>query len=197
MPTLAELNLTRIIPSSYGVEVDLMYANKKHKFNIFGQLYRADAPCLLESKTAKCLKAAVKLAKERYGWKLIIHDAFRPSEAQIKMFDMQGDDFSIVAPPGKSYHTRGAAIDVSVKGVDMGAKVDEPGPTGRHDCFELAKNEQKNKEFLHNRYRLRTLMLDAGLEGINNEWWHYQLPGGLVGKPIKDDQLPDKYKILV
>lgn len=197
---LADLNLVEITESDYGLKIDLMYADENHPYNIAGQVYWPQAKCLLHKEAALCLKKAAQFAKERYGWTLVVHDAFRPLEAQQFLVDNYPNPEFIVQPE-KSRHVRGAAVDVSVHDkdghtVDMGTNVDAPTSDSGHNCWYLKNDPVLNKQIIGNRVRLAALMWDAGFEGISNEWWHYQLPQVDDWKIIYNKDLPTDYKMM-
>ena len=109
------------------------------------------------------------------GWHLLVFDAFRPSEAQYRMWAHTPDPNFLADPNRGSPHSRGVAIDLTLvetatgEILDMGTGFDAFTPLSFHGNMEISKEAQKN------RYHLLGLMTAAGWDCYLKEWWHYQL----------------------
>ncbi|WP_028504845.1 M15 family metallopeptidase [Ruminococcus sp. FC2018] len=161
-----------------------------------------EEPCaLLTIEAARALKAVSSELFVR-GYRLKVFDAYRPACA-VKQFVLWGlEDQDIRMKPyfypelekqelfikgyiaGKSSHSRGSAVDVTLfdmktgKEVDMGSPFDLFSPVSHPDCKEVTQEQYEN------RMVLRSAMVRGGFEPINCEWWHFML---------KDEPYPDTY----
>ena len=163
--------LVEITEHDYAVELDLKYATSD---NFTGKPVYNRAQCFLHEVAAHHLKIAVNLAAEQ-GWRLRIFDAFRPSEAQWKLWNHTPDPEFLADPRRGSPHSRGVAVDVTLidqatgEALDMGTGFDAFTPLSHHGNPEISIDAQ------HNRFLLMGLMTTAGWDFFRNEWWHYQL----------------------
>ena len=163
--------LVEITEATHGVELDLKYATDD---NFTGQPVYARAACYLHSEAEKCLIRARDLAG-RQGFKLRIFDAFRPSEAQWKLWNHTPDSDFLADPRRGSPHSRGVAIDLTLiaadtgKALDMGTGFDAFTPLSHHGNPDILPEAERN------RLVLMGLMTTAGWDFYRNEWWHYQL----------------------
>lgn len=163
--------LIQIKAPEYHVLFDIAYATEQ---NFTGKpVYRA-AHCYLHENAAAKLQAAITLAAA-IGLKLKIFDAFRPSEAQWKLWEHTPDPNFLADPRRGSPHSRGVAIDLTLctpDGVelDMGTPFDAFTPLSHHGVTEGI-----SAEGVRNRLLLMGMMTDAGWDFYRNEWWHYQL----------------------
>ena len=161
-----------------------------------------EEPCaLLTMEAARALKAVSSELFVR-GYRLKVFDAYRPACA-VKQFVLWGlEDQDIRMKPyfypelekqelfikgyiaGKSSHSRGSAVDVTLfdmktgKEVDMGSPFDLFSPLSHPDCREVTQEQYES------RMVLRSAMVRGGFEPINCEWWHFML---------KDEPYPDTY----
>ncbi|MFB3905282.1 MAG: D-alanyl-D-alanine dipeptidase [Acidobacteriota bacterium] len=152
---------------------DLRYATPN---NFLKTAVYTDTRCrLLPSLAAKLNRAQQALEKEGLGLK--VYDCYRPPSVQKKMWALVPDERYVANPnAGGSNHNRGAAVDLTL--VD-GSGHELEMPTG-FDAFtpEAAHYSQAvAPEKRAHRMLLRQLMEQVGLEAMETEWWHYQLPG--------------------
>ncbi len=165
------MRLIPITSKSHGVVLDIKYATMD---NFTGKPIYARPGCYLIDDANALLKKTVDMAQIQ-GWHLLIFDAFRPSEAQYKMWAHTPDPDFLANPSHGSPHSRGTAIDLTLvesatgKILDMGTKFDSFTPLSFHGNMEISKKAQEN------RYLLLGLMTAAGWDCYLNEWWHYQL----------------------
>ncbi len=161
-----------------------------------------EEPCaLLTKKAARALKT-VSNEMIVQGYRLKIYDAYRPVNA-VKHFVMWGiEDLDIRMKPifypnlekqelfkkgyiaGKSSHSRGSTVDLTLfnmqtgKDVDMGSPFDWFGEESHPDFKGITQQQYDN------RMLLRNAMLRNGFMPIDCEWWHFTL---------KDEPYPDIY----
>ena len=179
------MTLAPITEATHGVELDLKYATSD---NFTGQPIYSRADCYLHVEAEKLLKIARDLA-EVQGWRLCIFDAFRPSEAQWKMWNHTPDPDFLADPRRGSPHSRGVAVDLTLidaqsgEALDMGTGFDAFTPLSHHGNTEISTDAQKN------RLLLMGLMTTAGWDFYRNEWWHYQLFDSRDYELFSDDDL--------
>ena len=177
------MSLVEITPESHDVRIDLKYATAD---NFTGKpVYRADAKCYLNADAAALLTKAVGLAKTQ-GYRFIIYDAFRPSEAQWKLWEHTPDPSFLADPAKGSPHSRGAAVDLVLcrwdfTPLDMGTAFDEFHPRSHHGRLDV------NAEAQRNRLLLMGIMTSADWDFYRNEWWHYQLFNARARYPVYSD----------
>lgn len=175
--------LVCITEESHGVKISLAYATAD---NITGRKIYSNTVCALHPDAEQCLRKAVAHA-QRAGFSLLIYDAYRPTQAQQRLWDFLPDDHYVTPPTKGSAHTRGVAIDLSLvdkNGValDMGTGFDDMSSLSHTDCQDLPEH------IIQNRLLLLGIMLHAGFKEINYEWWHYQLPNAFE-YPLLDSDL--------
>src|SRR5579875_2103738 len=110
----------------------------------------------------------------RLGLLLKIFDAFRPSEAQWRLWAARPDPEFLADPRRGSPHSRGVAVDLTLVAadgtpLDMGTPFDAFTPLSHHGAPQLPVAAQQN------RLLLLGLMSAAGWDFYAREWWHYQL----------------------
>jgi zinc D-Ala-D-Ala dipeptidase len=162
--------LIEITEASHDVVLDIRYATAD---NIAGKPIYARPGCYLNPEAEKLLRHAVDLARP-LGLRFKIFDAFRPSEAQWRLWNARPDPEFLADPRRGSPHSRGAAIDLNlIDGdggeLDMGTGFDAFTPLSHHADTEIPLAAQRN------RLTLLGLMTAAGWDFYRNEWWHYQL----------------------
>lgn len=170
MPELL-FDLVEIKQPEFDVEIDIRYATTN---NFTGELVYKQPKCLLHKEAAEKLQKAILLAAQ-LGLRFKIFDAFRPSEAQFKLWAHTPDPNFLADPTKGSPHSRGVAVDLNLidtNGVelDMGTAFDEFSPLSHHGVIEgISAQAQQN------RLILMGIMTTAGWDFYRNEWWHYQL----------------------
>lgn len=157
--------------------LDLKYAGtdnflKKDVYSPFGL-----AACYVHPEMhAKLMELEPFLEKEQL--RLVIFDCYRPLEVQKAMWEILPDRRYVANPATGSLHNRGSAIDCALAD-DHGDLLEFPTP---FDSFTAKaspnyKCPAADPGPCQNRDKLGGLMRSAGFEGINTEWWHFQLPG--------------------
>ena len=170
-PSLPLLPLVEIAAPTFDVDIEIAYATAE---NITEQPVYGRAACYLHPDAAETLARAVELARP-LGLRLKIFDAYRPTEAQWKLWNARPDPEFLADPRRGSPHSRGVAVDVTLldgtgRELDMGTGFDAFTPLSHHgaiDCISPAAQR--------NRLLLIGLMTSAGWDFYRNEWWHYQL----------------------
>jgi len=162
--------LIEILPSTFDVEIDIAYATRR---NFTGQPVYARAACWLNPEAIERLQKAIGLARA-IGLRCKIFDAYRPTEAQWKLWNHTPDPNFLADPRRGSPHSRGAAVDLTLvdaagSSLDMGTAFDAFTPLSHHGCLEIGAEAQRNRAILLG------LMTAAGWDFYRNEWWHYQL----------------------
>ena len=182
---LIAMTLIPITPESHGVEIDIKYATVD---NFTGKPIYTRPGCYLLDKANTLLERAIDMAQIQ-GWHLLVFDAFRPSEAQFKMWAHTPDPNFLADPNRGSPHSRGVAIDLTLVDaesgeiLDMGTSFDAFTPLSFHGNMEISKKAQEN------RYFLLGLMTAAGWDCYLKEWWHYQLFHSYSYDVLSDDVL--------
>ena len=178
------MSLVKITKKKYPIEIDLLYATKK---NFTGKQIYKKKDCYLHKSAIPMFEKSIDLAN-KLNLKLKIFDAFRPAEAQWKLWEHTPDDNFIAHPKKGSPHSRGVALDLTLlnnkkKELDMGTGFDNFTKKSFHNNKNISKNAQKN------RLILLEIMLAAGWDFYKKEWWHYQLFNSKKYKLITNNML--------
>lgn len=156
---------------------------------------------ILSKEAARALKGVANEANAM-GYRLKIFDAYRPARA-VRHFVFWGiEDLDLRMKPffypqlekqvlfqrgyiaKESSHSRGSTVDLTLldmgtgKEVDMGSPFDLFDPISHPDCREVTDEQYDNRMLLQN------LMVRAGFEPIDCEWWHFTL---------REEPFPDTY----
>lgn len=165
------------------IAVDLRYAGVDNFVgrDLYGTL---DCAWLHHLAATGLESAAALLAREAPGHRLLVLDALRPHRVQIELWDyLEGTDLrQYVADPALgSIHSFGMALDVTLLGpdgreLDMGTGYDEMRELShpRLDAHHLATGELTPQQH-RNRELLRDVLVRSGFQGIDNEWWHFDM----------------------
>lgn len=163
--------LVEITPESHDVDIALAYATAD---NVTGTPIYRHARCYLQRDAATLLAKASALAAIQ-DLRLRIFDAFRPSEAQWRLWNHNPDPVFFADPRRGSPHSRGVAVDLTLvergtgRVLDMGTGFDALTELSHHGATAIAPKAQRN------RLLLLGLMTAAGWDYYSKEWWHYQL----------------------
>lgn len=162
--------LVEITESSHPVTIRIAYATAD---NFTGKPVYKAARCFLHPEALACLERAIAIAAVQ-GLHFLIFDAYRPPEAQWKLWEHTPDPHFLADPAKGSPHSRGVAIDLTLldrNGIplDMGTEFDAFTPLSHHGNMEITPEAQNN------RLLLMGIMTTAGWDFYRNEWWHYQL----------------------
>ena len=138
------MSMVEITGADFDVEIALAYATPD---NITGKPIYARAACYLHTDAAVRMKAAVALAAP-LGLRFKIFDAYRPSEAQWKLWETFPSEEFVADPRKGSPHSRGVAIDLTLidakgKELDMGTGFDEMRPISHHARTDIPVEAQR------------------------------------------------------
>ena len=151
------------------VIVDLKYATED---NFTGKVIYDFKDAYLRYGTVKKLVKVQQQLKEQ-GYLMKIWDAFRPVEAQFKLWEVCPDDTFVANPvTGYSSHSRGNTVDITI--TDMQGGYIEM-PTAFDDFSEKAMRTYIgiSEEAKNNSIFLEKLMEKEGFIPYKNEWWHF------------------------
>lgn len=164
-----------------GIGVDLRYASAG---NFVGEDMYSPYDCgWLHRNAAESLqKASSVLAARRSDVSLLVLDALRPQRVQERMWAaLEGTGLTkyLADPARGSIHSFGMAVDITLvdasgRELDMGTQFDDLSERS-HPALEealLARGEL-TAAHVENRRLLREVMREAGWQGINSEWWHF------------------------
>lgn len=157
----------KYIPDIY---VELMYATDN---NFTGVRIYDFTDAYLRYGTVKKLANVQKELKEQ-GYSLKIWDAYRPFEAQQKLWEVYPDPNYVANPAnGMRRHNLGGTVDITMVAAD-GSII--PMPT-EFDDFSLKADRNysdiDNEEAVKNVMILQTAMENNGFTGYQGEWWDY------------------------
>ena len=177
--------LIEIKESEFKVNINLIYATNA---NFTGIPVYKNPICYLHEDAAKALLRASEEASS-VGLQLLVFDAFRPTEAQWKLWTHSPDPNFLAHPERGSPHSRGTAVDLTLldrneNQLEMGTKFDAFTHLSHHG------NKEISVEARHNRLLLLGIMTAAGWDFYKNEWWHYQLFDSKKYPLINDKDVP-------
>ena len=159
--------VNKYIPDIY---VELMYATDN---NFTGVIIYDFTDAYLRYGTVKKLANVQKELKEQ-GYSLKIWDAYRPFEAQQKLWEVYPDPNYVANPAnGMKKHNLGGTVDITMVAAD-GSII--PMPT-EFDDFSLKADRNysdiDNEEAVNNDMILQNAMENNGFTGYQGEWWDY------------------------
>lgn len=183
------MGLVAITPEEYGVEISLAYATAQ---NLTGKPVYARPLCYLHADAAEKLRRAIDLAAG-LGLRFRIFDAFRPTEAQWRLWEHNPDPVFLADPRRGSPHSRGVAVDLTLvdaagQDLEMGTAFDDFTDRAHHGSLAVSPAAQRN------RFTLLGIMSAAGWDFYSKEWWHYQLFGAAKYPLYSDAAL--KFKLM-
>ena len=177
-----------------GAVIDMRYATADNFTGAPVDGYEAGR-CLLATPAAEAL-ARVEARLETMGLRLRVHDCYRPQRA-VDAFGRwaaapedagakavwhpdtpKNELFSRGYIASRSGHSRGATVDLTIDGLDMGSPWDFFGEIS-HVAAQAAPPQARA-----NRLLLRALMISEGFRPYDLEWWHFTL---------EDEPYADRY----
>lgn len=182
---MRELGLCDLQELDPEIKVQLKYSSLDNFLgeDMYGNLELA---FLQEEPAMALVKASKKLRQEYPNLRLLLYDAARPWEVQVKMWNYldtlsEAERRNYVADPDQaSIHNYGCAVDLTLFDVETGKPLDMG--TGYDHFGELAYPRLERKHLnegklslrqLNHRILLRSILLDAGFTPITSEWWHF------------------------
>lgn len=159
--------VNKYIPDIY---VELMYATDN---NFTGVRIYDFTDAYLRYGTVKKLANVQKELKEQ-GYSLKIWDAYRPFEAQQKLWEVYPDPNYVANPAdGMKKHNLGGTVDITMVAAD-GSVISMPT---EFDDFSLKADRNysdiDNEEAVNNVMILQNAMENNGFTGYQGEWWDY------------------------
>lgn len=157
----------KYIPDIY---VELRYATEN---NFTGVRIYDFTDAYLRYGTVKKLANVQKELKEQ-GYSLKIWDAYRPFEAQQKLWEVYPDPNYVANPAnGMRRHNLGGTVDITMVAAD-GSIIPMPS---EFDDFSLKADRNysdiDNEEAVNNVMILQNAMENNGFTGYQGEWWDY------------------------
>lgn len=152
------------------IYVELMYATEN---NFTGVRIYDFTDAYLRYGTVKKLANVQKELKEQ-GYSLKIWDAYRPFEAQQKLWEVYPDPNYVANPAnGMKKHNLGGTVDITMVAVD-GSVISMPT---EFDDFSLKADRDysdiEDEEAVKNVMILQNAMENNGFTGYQGEWWDY------------------------
>jgi D-alanyl-D-alanine dipeptidase len=160
------VKVTDYIPT---ITVDLKYATAD---NFTGTVIYGFTDAYLRYETVKKLMA-VQEAVRQAGFRLKIWDAYRPVEAQYKLWEACPDPAFVANPnTGYSSHSRGNTLDVTLvksdgSDVRMPTDFDDFSASADRDYSDVDGEAAANARFLEKE------MTENGFSAYQGEWWHF------------------------
>lgn len=159
--------VNKYIPDIY---VELMYATDN---NFTGVRIYDFTDAYLRYGTVKKLANVQKELKEQ-GYSLKIWDAYRPFEAQQKLWEVYPDPNYVANPAnGMKKHNLGGTVDITMVAAD-GSVISMPT---EFDDFSLKADRNysdiDNEEAVNNVMIIQNAMENNGFTGYQGEWWDY------------------------
>lgn len=169
-PPASDSEFVRVVDYAPNIRVNLRYAGKN---NFTGKkIYDFEDAYLRYGTVKKLIAAQEKL--EKYGMGLEIWDAFRPVEAQFKLWEICPNPLYVSDPnTGYSSHARGNAVDVTLVDSDG---IEMLMPTGFDNFTKLADRDYSDvdDEFAKDNVKLlEKAMKESGFTLYSEEWWHF------------------------
>lgn len=157
----------KYIPDIY---VELRYATEN---NFTGVKIYDFTEAYLRYGTVKKLAQVEKELKQQ-GYSLKIWDAYRPFEAQQKLWEVYPDPNYVANPAnGMRRHNLGGTVDITMVAAD-GSIIPMPS---EFDDFSLKADRNysdiDNEEAVNNVMILQNAMENNGFTGYQGEWWDY------------------------
>lgn len=157
----------KYIPDIY---VELRYATEN---NFTGVKIYDFTEAYLRYGTVKKLAQVQKELKQQ-GYSLKIWDAYRPFEAQQKLWEVYPDPNYVANPAnGMRRHNLGGTVDITIVAAD-GSIIPMPS---EFDDFSLKADRDysdiEDEEAVKNVMILQNVMENNGFTGYQGEWWDY------------------------
>lgn len=152
------------------IYVELMYATEN---NFTGVRIYDFTDAYLRYGTVKKLANVQKELKEQ-GYRLKIWDAYRPFEAQQKLWEVYPDpNYVANQANGMKKHNLGGTVDITMVAAD-GSVISMPT---EFDDFSLKADRDysdiEDEEAVKNVMILQNAMENNGFTGYQGEWWDY------------------------
>ncbi len=168
-PPPRDEDFVRILDYIPDAVIELRYATTN---NFTGKVIYNFNDAYLRYGTVCKLKSVADELREM-GFRLKIWDAFRPTEAQFKLWEVYPDNTYVANPYyGYSSHSRGNTVDITLITLD-GEELQMP--TGFDDFSVLADRNYSDCTPVarENATTLEEAMKNGGFVPYFGEWWHF------------------------
>lgn len=151
------------------IQVELKYATADNFTHTV--IYEFD-DAYLRYGTVKKLSAAQEIFSAD-GYTLKIWDAFRPTSAQYKLWEICPDPVYVANPNnGFSSHSRGNTVDVTLvyadgSAVEMPTDFDDFSTKADRDYSDVSESAAEHASYLE------SVMESCGFKPYSGEWWHF------------------------
>lgn len=201
------------------LRTDIIYADAAHPLNsTFKEaIYRADAKLWLYRDLAEVVLLAAKQCQDNNGYRFVITDGLRTTDAQQRMMDTnivranphwtaEGPKM-LLSKPGGGGHPRAMAVDIYLetlegKALDMGTVLDhfstdpDDNPAAR-DYAGFPAAVYANRTFLENLMKETGKSLNVPIFPLPSEWWDFRLMPEFFNAyaPLADADLPPEIRM--
>jgi D-alanyl-D-alanine dipeptidase len=128
---------------------------------------------------------------------LVFWDCYRPHAVQVRMFQIVPNPAWVARPRSSARsHEAGRSVDVTLASATTGLTCASAQRVHGHCLLEMGTGFDDFTPRAYafatsgvstlarsNRALLRTAMNAGGIEVYSGEWWHFDGPGALVGRP--------------
>lgn len=162
-------DLVKIIDYIPNIFIDLKYATTDNFTGVV--IYENDEAYLRYGTLKKIIKVQEEL--NNMGYSLLIWDAYRPVDAQFRLWEVCPNPTYVANPNnGYSSHSRGNTIDLSIVKLDgtdieMPSDFDEFTKIADRDYSDVSEEAKENAILLEN------IMKKNGFNAYFGEWWHF------------------------
>ena len=160
------VEIQKYIPN---IIIDLKYATTDNFTGVV--IYDNNIARLRYGTVKKLMKVQEQL--NDLGYTLVIWDAYRPKEAQFRLWEVYPDGRYVSNPhKGFSSHSRGNTVDITIQklngeSVEMPTAFDDFSIKADRNYSDVSKEAKRNALLLEN------IMKECGFKPYSAEWWHY------------------------
>lgn len=152
------------------IQQELRYATTN---NFTGQVIYTFEEAYLRYGTVKKLQQVCE-ELETYGIGIKIWDAFRPLQAQAKLWEVCPDEKYVSHPnKGNRNHCRGLAVDITLYDLKTGKELEMPSGFDEFSALGDREYSDCSAKATENSKLLESIMTKCGFKGYSKEWWHY------------------------
>jgi zinc D-Ala-D-Ala dipeptidase len=178
-----ELILVDIKSVDPSIVIDLRYATDNNITH--HALYPPNMPALIRPGVAQRLVTAQKVLRQ-YKFRLKIWDAYRPVDAQMKLWKLAQKEDYVANPKGLgSTHSWGVSVDATIVD-DSGHKVSMPTDFDEFTPAAMLHYSGNDPMVRAHLTVLQRAMAYAGFYGLRVEWWHFTSQDWLKYGPIRN-----------
>ncbi|HXN50481.1 MAG TPA: M15 family metallopeptidase [Candidatus Acidoferrum sp.] len=187
-------DLTDLASLDPSVHLDIRYATSD---DFLGTPVYTQARAFLQRPAADALLRAL-LHLKRFGYGLLIHDAYRPWYVTKIFWDATPPEGKIfVADPAQgSRHNRGCAVDLTLYELKIGKPVQMPGTYDEMSSRSFPDYPGGTSLQRWHRDLLRWAMESEGFTVYEHEWWHFDFKDwheyAIMNVPFEKLQFSDK-----